>query len=95
MDSATDVPGDKLATLLDMPMPLQRIVCGPVRSRRLGRLLGIHLLPAGMKGDVRHRGDASDRQFDRRHGDGLPDALELVHATTVHIYTLDRRPRWQ
>jgi wyosine [tRNA(Phe)-imidazoG37] synthetase (radical SAM superfamily) len=29
--------------------PLERIVYGPVRSRRLGRSLGINLLPAGMK----------------------------------------------
>jgi wyosine [tRNA(Phe)-imidazoG37] synthetase (radical SAM superfamily) len=29
--------------------PLERIVYGPIRSRRLGRSLGINLLPAGMK----------------------------------------------
>jgi wyosine [tRNA(Phe)-imidazoG37] synthetase (radical SAM superfamily) len=33
-----------------MPLPpLERIVYGPVRSRRLGRSLGVNLLPAGMK----------------------------------------------
>lgn len=33
-----------------MPLlPLERIVYGPVRSRRLGASLGINLLPAGMK----------------------------------------------
>jgi wyosine [tRNA(Phe)-imidazoG37] synthetase (radical SAM superfamily) len=55
-----------------MPLPaLERIVYGPVRSRRLGASLGINLLPAGMKicnmncaycqygwtrGAIRHRG---------------------------------------
>ena len=29
--------------------PLERIIYGPVRSRRLGRSLGINLLPTGMK----------------------------------------------
>ena len=33
-----------------MPLPsLERIMYGPVRSRRLGTSLGINLLPAGMK----------------------------------------------
>src|SRR5512135_957004 len=33
-----------------MPLPLQEhIVYGPVRSRRLGRSLGVNLLPIGMK----------------------------------------------
>jgi wyosine [tRNA(Phe)-imidazoG37] synthetase (radical SAM superfamily) len=33
-----------------MPLPpLEHIVYGPVRSRRLGRSLGVNLLPAGMK----------------------------------------------
>jgi wyosine [tRNA(Phe)-imidazoG37] synthetase (radical SAM superfamily) len=33
-----------------MPLPLlQRIVYGPVRSRRLGRSLGINVLPRGLK----------------------------------------------
>src|SRR5438093_13440183 len=33
-----------------MPMPLQRgIVYGPVRSRRLGRSLGINVLPRDLK----------------------------------------------
>jgi len=33
-----------------MPLPsLERIIYGPVRSRRLGTSLGINLLPAGMK----------------------------------------------
>jgi len=35
---------------MGMPLPpLERIVYGPVRSRRLGASLGINLLPAGMK----------------------------------------------
>ena len=33
---------------MSMP-PVERIIYGPVRSRRLGRSLGINLLPAGMK----------------------------------------------
>src|SRR5437899_3557867 len=33
-----------------MPLPpLERVLYGPVRSRRLGTSLGINLLPAGMK----------------------------------------------
>jgi wyosine [tRNA(Phe)-imidazoG37] synthetase (radical SAM superfamily) len=35
---------------LDMPLPpLEHVVYGPIQSRRLGRSLGINLLPAGMK----------------------------------------------
>jgi wyosine [tRNA(Phe)-imidazoG37] synthetase (radical SAM superfamily) len=44
------VPGEAFATTTAMPIPLhQRIVYGPVRSRRLGRSLGINLLPPHMK----------------------------------------------
>jgi wyosine [tRNA(Phe)-imidazoG37] synthetase (radical SAM superfamily) len=33
-----------------MPLPpLEHVVYGPVRSRRLGRSLGINLLPPGLK----------------------------------------------
>jgi wyosine [tRNA(Phe)-imidazoG37] synthetase (radical SAM superfamily) len=36
-----------------MPLPLlERIMYGPVRSRRLGTSLGINLVPAGMKSNM-------------------------------------------
>ena len=72
--NAIDVPTVKLLQIGCMPLPpLERIVYGPVRSRRLGASLGINLLPAGMKicnmdcvycqygwtrGAVRYRGES-------------------------------------
>jgi len=65
--------------------PVERIIYGPVRSRRLGRSLGINLLPAGMKicnmncaycqygwtrGAARFRGE----------GDGWPSAAAVEGA---------------
>src|SRR5262249_35187957 len=48
--SASGVPGRGLAWFAGMTLPpLEHIVYGPVRSRRLGRSLGINLLPAGTK----------------------------------------------
>src|SRR4051812_6971927 len=45
-----NVPGRGLARARTMAMPLrQSIVYGPVRSRRLGRSLGVNVLPAGIK----------------------------------------------
>src|ERR671930_1150698 len=42
--------GRSFAPLGSMPLPpLEHIVYGPIQSRRLGRSLGINLLPAGMK----------------------------------------------
>ena len=44
------VPRRKSCRREDMPLPpLEHIVYGPVRSRRLGASLGINLLPAGFK----------------------------------------------
>jgi wyosine [tRNA(Phe)-imidazoG37] synthetase (radical SAM superfamily) len=44
------VPGGKIAKTSRMAMSLHEcIVYGPVRSRRLGRSLGVNLLPPGMK----------------------------------------------
>lgn len=41
---------EDLHTLDNMPLPpLEHIVYGPIRSRRLGRSLGINLLPGGTK----------------------------------------------
>jgi wyosine [tRNA(Phe)-imidazoG37] synthetase (radical SAM superfamily) len=74
-----------------MPMPLEkRIVYGPVRSRRLGRSLGINLLPRGMKvcnmncaycqygwtrGAARYRGQ----------GTGWPTAQAVATAVTGRL----------
>jgi wyosine [tRNA(Phe)-imidazoG37] synthetase (radical SAM superfamily) len=44
------MPGRELAGSRNMSLPLlEHIIYGPVRSRRLGRSLGINLLPPGMK----------------------------------------------
>jgi wyosine [tRNA(Phe)-imidazoG37] synthetase (radical SAM superfamily) len=74
-----------------MPIPLEkRIVYGPVRSRRLGRSLGINLLPSGMKvcnmncaycqygwtrGAARYRGQ----------GTGWPTAQAVATALTARL----------
>jgi wyosine [tRNA(Phe)-imidazoG37] synthetase (radical SAM superfamily) len=70
--------------------PLERIVYGPVRSRRLGSSLGINLLPAGMKicnmncaycqygwtrGAVRYRGQ----------GVGWPSAQAVESALSARL----------
>jgi len=48
--SQAECPGRQSCKSRSMPLPLlDRIVYGPVRSRRLGASLGINLLPAGMK----------------------------------------------
>jgi len=75
-----------------VPLPaLERVVYGPVASRRLGRSLGINLLPAGMKvcnmncaycqygwtrGAVRYRGQ----------GTGWPtaDVIDLTLSARLH-----------
>jgi wyosine [tRNA(Phe)-imidazoG37] synthetase (radical SAM superfamily) len=48
-DRARIAPVADLHLVAGMLPPLEGIVYGPVRSRRLGRSLGINLLPAGMK----------------------------------------------
>ena len=70
--------------------PLERIVYGPVRSRRLGASLGINLLPAGIKvcnmncaycqygwsrGAIRYRGQ----------GIGWPSALAVDAAVSARL----------
>jgi len=44
------VPRLKFCRATRMPLPpLEHVVYGPVRSRRLGVSLGVNLLPAGLK----------------------------------------------
>jgi wyosine [tRNA(Phe)-imidazoG37] synthetase (radical SAM superfamily) len=83
-----------------MPLPLlDRIVYGPVRSRRLGASLGINLLPAGMKicnmncaycqygwtrGATRYRGDSVGWPTPQRVETAVEDRL-LRAAASVEI----------
>jgi len=79
--------------------PLERIVYGPVRSRRLGVSLGINLLPAGMKvcnmdcaycqygwsrGPARYRGQ----------GKGWPTVEAVATATAARLEEASERNEW-
>lgn len=79
--------------------PLDSIVYGPVRSRRLGASLGVNLLPAGTKvcnmdcaycqygrsrGTVRHRG----------RGQGWPTVASVVTAVAARLEEAAERDEW-
>jgi wyosine [tRNA(Phe)-imidazoG37] synthetase (radical SAM superfamily) len=74
-----------------MPLPLlEHIVYGPVRSRRLGRSLGVNLLPAGMKvcnmdcAYCQYGWTRGPRQPIRRHGSWpTPSQVEAAVAARL------------
>ena len=83
-----------------MPLsPLDRVVYGPVRSRRLGASLGVNLLPAGMKicnmdcaycqygwsrGLARYRGQ----------GSGWPTVEAVITAVAVRLEEAAEQDEW-
>jgi wyosine [tRNA(Phe)-imidazoG37] synthetase (radical SAM superfamily) len=76
-----------------MPLPpLERVIYGPVRSRRLGASLGINLLPAGMKVcnmNCAYCQYGWTRGAPRYHGTGIgwpnPQAVEAALAARLTV----------
>jgi wyosine [tRNA(Phe)-imidazoG37] synthetase (radical SAM superfamily) len=79
--------------------PLDRIVYGPVRSRRLGVSLGVNLLPAGMKVcnmDCAYcqYGWSRGRARYRGQGKGWPSVDNVVTAVAARLEEAAERDEW-